>query len=70
MTLYCLQDPKGKLIEGCVAATRSDAWGNAFGYICQTVPGFEERYWKKWDASRRAARRLGWIVVPCNLVPK
>lgn len=67
MAVYCLRGPKGKLYEGTVRGTSDEAWVEAFGFLCQKIPGFEEAYWKRWDESRKAAKALGWTIVQCNL---
>lgn len=70
MTVYCLRGPRGKLYEGTVRGTRDEAWTEAFGFLCQKIPGFEEKYWRQWDKSIKAAKDLGWVIVRCGLVER
>lgn len=65
--IYCLRLPNGTLTEETVSTSNSECWAKSFEVLCNTVPRFRERYWKKWDRSRRAALRLGYRVVPCEL---
>ena len=67
--LYALRSPSGHLIEETVAGTNAGAWSNAFNFFCYLDgwEDFEARYWKQWTASRRYARRRGWIIVKCKL---
>ena len=65
--LYVLKSPGGHLIEETVSTSNSEAWGKAFDFISATDKDFERRYWHKWDASRRAARKRGWVIVRATL---
>lgn len=67
--VYALQAPSGLLVPETVTHDRRDAWVNAYDYLCKIDSDFGDRYWKKWDASQRAARKRGWRVVRAELVP-
>jgi len=68
--MYVLKDPKGKLVEWTAAENARDAWVNAYDYVARAVPGYGERYWKRWEGSRRAALRLGYRIVRADLVER
>lgn len=69
-THYCLESPKGKLVESTFASTREDAWFLSFDYLCGKIPGFETKYWKRKRPSQAAARKLGWKLVPVVITRK
>jgi hypothetical protein len=60
---WCLKNPKGKLLTETFAATKDDCWMASFEM--SMTPKFQTDYWKKWVESRRAAERLGFIMVRC-----
>jgi len=66
--VYVLQAPSGLLVPETATHERSNAWVNAYDYLCRIDAEFGRRYWKKWDASQRAARKRGWRVVRAELV--
>jgi hypothetical protein len=66
--LYCLQAPSGYLVRETVDTTKRDAWWKSFNFLSANYPKVVEGYYKKWDASIRAARRKGWIIVPVELI--
>lgn len=66
--VYALQAPSGLLVPETVTHERRQAWVNAYDYLCRIDAEFGRRYWKKWDASQRAARKRGWRVVRAQLV--
>ena len=66
--IYCLKGPDGKLIESTASSSAWTCWEKSFWIISDDVPGFRERYWKRLDASRRAASRIGYRIVKCDLV--
>lgn len=66
--VYALQAPSGALVPETVTHDRREAWVNAYDYLCRIDADFGRRYWKKWDASQRAARKRGWRVVRAALV--
>ncbi|MCZ2113567.1 MAG: hypothetical protein LC131_07005 [Anaerolineae bacterium] len=66
--LYALKSPDGNLIDQTVAQTSGDAWHLGYSYLFDLDKEFGRRYWHKWNAFKRAARRLGWKVVPVKIV--
>ncbi len=66
--VYVLQAPSGMLVPETATHARREAWVNAYDYLCKIDTAFGRRYWKKWDASQRAARKRGWRVVRAELV--
>jgi hypothetical protein len=66
--LYVLKAPSGALVPETATAHRLYAWVKAYDFLSRIDDEFGKRYWKRWDASRRAARRRGWRVVRANLV--
>jgi hypothetical protein len=68
MKIYVLKGPKG-LIHGTAGETQAECWERSFWAVAEVVHGFRYKYWKRWDASRRAALKLGYRVVACKVVP-
>lgn len=66
--VYALQAPSGALVPETVTHDRRQAWCKAFDFLCSIDPQYAHKYWKRWDASQRAARRRGWRVVRAALV--
>lgn len=66
--IYALKSPDGSLIDQTVAQSASDAWHLSYSYLFDLDEEFGRRYWHKWEAFKRAARRLGWEVVPVKIV--
>ena len=70
-TWYALKSPAGAIYPTTVASNRRNVWAYAgFARVCSERPGFQERYWKRWEPSLRAARRLGYRIVPVEVVDK
>lgn len=67
---YVLKSPDGSLIDQTVAQSASDAWHLGYSYLFDLDEEFGRRYWHRWDAFKRAARRLGWSVVPVSLIER
>lgn len=66
--LWVLRAPNGKLIVHTASTTRGEAWVAGFQYVASMNPYFGNKYWKRWDASLLAARKLGWRIVRARLV--
>ena len=67
---WALTDPKGKLVEGTFGPTKSAIWENGYWAVAaREGDEWREKYWKRWDASIRSARRLGYKFVRVNIVP-
>ena len=66
--LYCLETPEGFLIASTLSNTKSDVWGKSFDFVANRTPDFEAKYWKKWDASLAAAKKLGYKIIKVKLV--
>lgn len=79
MTIYALETPEGELVPATISEYQDECWGqsfehvaayckhNGFTYRKQTRFDFRELFWKKWDASLRAAERRGFKIVECEL---
>ena len=65
--LWVLKTPTGALIKDTVRPTQSECWEWGFRFVSQEVSGFEAKYWKRWDASIAAAKRLGYRMVKVSL---
>lgn len=65
--LYVLRSPGGHLVPETVSTSNSESWGKAFCFISKTDKEFERRYWHKYKAGRRAARKRGWVIVTAKL---
>lgn len=66
--VYALQAPSGELVPETVTHDKRQAWCKAFDFLCSIDPQYAQKYWKRWEASQRAARRRGWRVVRAALV--
>ena len=67
--LYCLVTPRGKIVEETICTNKSECWSRSFNYLCAKLgPDFERRYWKKWDESRAAARKLGYKIAKVTAI--
>lgn len=65
MKWYALKDKSGAILPGTINSSKHAVWANGgFLIVAMANPGFEEKYWKRWDPSLRAARRLGYQIVP------
>jgi hypothetical protein len=65
---YVLKAPGGWLILETADLDSSTAWTIAFNFLSYADPEFGKKYYKRWSASRRAARRRGWVIVRAKLV--
>ena len=63
--LLCLESPKGELYWYTLETTQDGVWGNNGFETVSLKEGdqWTNRYWKKWDASIRNAKKLGWKFV-------
>ena len=58
--------------KGCViwehtfAESKRAVWEKAYAYVAYEL-GWGFRYWKRWDASLRAARRAGFKIEKCTI---
>lgn len=68
VTVYCLRYPDGSLEAETARAHKEECWIEGFWVVCGLVKGFEQKYWKKWNPSIMAAKKLGYEIVECNLV--
>lgn len=68
MRVWVLLDPKGRPVRNVLDYDRRRLWALAYPHIASVDPDFGRRYWKKWDASQRAARRKGWRVARAMVV--
>jgi len=68
---YCLKTPHGRIVSCTFGYDKQDCWARAFEFIA-TVEGAEwrRRYWKRWDASKRAAKKRGWKIVPVEIIER
>lgn len=67
--LYCLVTPRGKFVESTVSADKGECWSRSFDYLCLKLgPEFSTKYWKRWDESIAAGRKLGYKIVKVKLV--
>jgi hypothetical protein len=65
MNGWALEGPTGWLIDGTFGRTRNDSWGYGFMVMPED---FRTKYWKRWDASIRAAAKLGYRLVRVKVV--
>lgn len=67
--LYCLRDFHGTLYPETIATTKTEVWGKDCYSIVAQHEGvmWARKYWKKWDSSIAAAKKLGWTIVPVKL---
>jgi hypothetical protein len=66
--LWCLESPKGELYWITLGRTKQEVWGNGFETVAlEEGDQWRNRYWKKWDASIRNAKKLGWNLVRVEL---
>jgi len=63
--LWCLESPKGELYWNTLAGSQGEVWGDGGFETVALEEGdkWRNRYWKKWDASIRNAKKLGWKFV-------
>ena len=66
--LYAVKTPKGVILEWTISDNRNAAVSNLFDACCQTDRNWSVKYWKDWDGSQRAARKLGWRIVKVKVV--
>lgn len=67
-TGYALIAPSGVPIAATFGLTSADAWAEGFEWMCIGDIDFKNKYWKRWDASRRAAKRRGYKIARVFLV--
>jgi len=67
--LWTLKDPQGRLIVELTGSNITLVWGYGFDFVSR-IEGDEWRnkYWKKWDASIRDAKKRGWRFVKVKIV--
>lgn len=68
--LYCLSNPEGKFVEATIATSRDDCWIKSFESIMAENPEFGSKYWKKWNESQRAAKKLGYNICKVSVIPR
>jgi hypothetical protein len=62
--LYALKCPDGDIDEQTIAPSLTECWGRAFDVVASREGlEWQRKYWKKWDESKRDARRRGYIMV-------
>ena len=66
--MYCIKTPGEKLLEGTASSSSHLCWEAGFGELSFRIKGFREKYWKRWDASVKEAKRRGYTIVKCKLV--
>jgi hypothetical protein len=66
--IYCLRDPKGKLIESTAASSKSACWENGFWILVKKFKGYEGKYHTKWSATIAEAKTNGYEIVKCKLI--
>lgn len=57
---WCVKKPNGNLNVNTFKPTQGECWGEGF---CTMDEAFRTKYWKKWEQSIRAARKLGYVMV-------
>lgn len=68
--LYCLRNPKGKLIEWAADTEKDECWGRSFIFLYENINSFRSKYWQHERASKLAAKKLGYEIVKCELMMK
>lgn len=71
-TLYVLISPSGEIFPRTLGTSKSDVWGLHGGFLYVATKEGDDwkfKYWKRWDESLRSARRLGYKITPCSVVP-
>lgn len=68
--IYALKSPGGFIVSETVATSNAEAWEKAYRFLAEIDSAWGARYWKRWEASRRSARKRGWMIVKCELVEK
>jgi hypothetical protein len=64
-TLWALKHPDGQLDSGTASPDRSECWSISWWRL---PLAWREKYEYRWDASIKAAARLGYKMVRCKLV--
>lgn len=67
--MYCLKDKDGVLVLSTLGFNKTDCWGEAFPIVAD-VEGKEwcTKYWKRERASMNNAFKLGWAIVPVEIM--
>ena len=70
--VYAVKGPRGRINPNTVATTADECWAKGFNFMPET---FRASYWKRWNASKAAAKKLGYrvtrvVVVDAALAPK
>ena len=69
MSLYALKTPSKEIWWFTLGASKHECWGNSFNSVASVLGiQWEERHWKRFDASRKSAAKNGYRIVPVKLV--
>ena len=68
-TYYCMETPEENLLVETISSTKTECWDASFAEVSHAL-GIEwlQKYWKRREASRRAADKLGWKIVPVQVL--
>jgi len=64
---FALRTPSGNLLAETVCLTVGECWLDSFPMM---PTEFCNKYWKRWNASRAAAKRIGYVIVPVDIVER
>jgi hypothetical protein len=69
VAMYALKLKSGALASDTLAFSKTECWGKAYDHVAY-YEGEEwgRKYWKRWEASLRSARKLGYRIVSVKLV--
>ena len=63
-TMWCMQDPKNRLIVGTINKKKSDCSWSLFSLMPDP---FQRLYWKDLEGTAKAYRRLGYKPVKVKI---
>lgn len=64
--MWCARGPSGELMMNTVSRTRSEVYSKLFEVQDEY---FQKEYWKQWQRSLKAYKKLGYQVIKVVLVP-
>lgn len=65
---WALKSPEGIIFPNTLGRSKTDVWAEAFMEVASREKGFSDKYWHRWDASLRAAKKLGYSIVKVELI--
>ena len=67
---WALTDKKGRIFESTVRQSKNECWEHGYSMVAfEEGLAWSQKYWKRWDASIKSAKHLGYKFIRVEIRP-